>query len=251
MLDGALIFHIREEKSGGGGGGGTAGEVAGGDNLGELLGGNLTPADIDQSAHNGAHHIPQKAVGAEDEYQHTALYFNPFRTEDVANIARIITAELRKGGEVLGRQQMFGCLIHRLDVEWGGELPRGGSREGVFAGVDIVAVLPLGGVEPCVGIVCDGVDAREGNILGQERIEVIDKALGIVDGFRGVEMEHIEGCVDTRVGSAGTHNLHTLTQDGRESLLDGLLYRAGVGLALPTTIGGTLIGKFGKVTHNN
>ena len=154
----------------------------------------------------------------------------------MANVVGVVAAEFGKSRKILGRKQHLRSLVHSLQIEGRGQLPSGLLGEGVFVGLNVVAILPLGGVKSCVGIVCHGVDAPESHIFGQEGVEMIDKILGLVDGARGVEVCHIEGCVNARVGAPSAHNVNLLPQERGECLLDGLFHRTSIGLSLPATI---------------
>ena len=82
-------------------------------------------------------------------------------------------------------------------------------------------------------------------------IQFVDRLRRIGHGRRTIEMRHIIGGVDTRIGTPRPCHLDFLAQQGSERPLERLLHRRHVGLPLPAAIGGPVVPEFQKIAHRD
>ena len=160
----------------------------------------------------------------------------------------VLLLELSLANEVKSRS--VSSAVHTVDVEWYGVLPRCVGRKGVFLGLDVVAIGTTAGRKAGVHIVGNGPQAQRCDVRRQHLVEFVDHLVEVGQRLCRVEMGYIVGSVYPRVGAPGTHHLDLLTQEHRESLLEGLLYRGLSVLALPTAVGTPVVAQFEKVSHD-
>ena len=122
-------------------------------------------------------------------------------------------------------------------------------RKGILARLDEVAVLPFAGVEAGVCILRHGRHAAHGNVARQQEIEFVDRLRRIVDGPFAVEVRHVIGRIDPRVGTPGARQSNRFAQQGSERPFERLLHRRLVGLPLPAAVGGPVVPEFEKIAH--
>ena len=97
----------------------------------------------------------------------------------------------------------------------------------------------------------DGRHAPDGDIARKQEIQFVDDLRRIGHRFLTVEMRHVIGSVDARIGAARPRHLDFFAQQGSERPLQRLLHRRHVGLALPAAVGGSVVPKFEKITHGD
>ena len=130
-------------------------------------------------------------------------------------------------------------------------MPCGPAGKGVLARLDEIAVLALRRTETGVRIVRDRCHAEDGDVVGQQAIEFVDRMLRIGQRRRYVEMRHGIGGVHARVGTACAGHLDRLAQQRRKRPFERLLHRSGVTLTLPAAITVSVVTQFDKITHRN
>ena len=88
-----------------------------------------------------------------------------------------------------------------------------------------------------------------GDVGREQEVELADDPLGIGDLGRAVEMRHVIGGVDPRIGATGTGQRDRLAQQDGEPPFDRLLNGRVVGLALPAAVGRTVVFQLQEVAH--
>ena len=75
-----------------------------------------------------------------------------------------------------------------------------------------------------------------GDVVRQQRIQVVAEIFRIGDRCFRVEMDDVERGVHSRVGAPGAYGFDRATEQCAEALLQGLLHGRGVGLDLPAVV---------------
>ena len=134
---------------------------------------------IDQGAHNGAHHVAQKAVGGNFKAPQARLNLLPMGTGDVADVRFGIGVQLAETGKVAHRKQMFSSLVHEVEAQREGDASSIVPKEGVLVRIDPVMVRAAGGRETRMCLSWHGYDALHGNVGGEQTIEFVGKLVAI------------------------------------------------------------------------
>ncbi len=156
---------------------------------------------------------------------------------DAADVGLVVGVELGERSEVVELRQQGRRAIHPLQIEGHVVLPRQVAREGVLPPLDEVAVLAFAGVEAGMRIGTHRADRRDGDVAGEQKVELVDQLPDIGNRCRAVEMSHVIGGINTRIGTAGTRDSDLRPQQGGESPVHRLLHGRLVGLALPAAVG--------------
>ena len=119
----------------------------------------------------------------------------------------------------------------------------------ILARLDKVAVLPFAGVIAGVGILSNGRHAAHGNVARQQEIEFVDQLHRIVDNLSAVEVRHVIGRINPRIGTPGARQGDGFAQQGSKRPFERLLHGGHVGLTLPTEIGSSVVPEFEEITH--
>ena len=82
-----------------------------------------------------------------------------------------------------------------------------------------------------------GRHAAHGNVARQQEIEFVDRLRRIGDGAFAIEVRHVVGRIDPRVGTPGARQSNRFAQQGSERPFERLLHRRLVGLPLPAAVG--------------
>ena len=243
------VNHVREKQPLGRRAGARPRQVAALDDRAEPVGRVTSAPHVDQRAYQRPHHIPQKPVRTDRETHRAAGVDRPDGLLHTADVGLVVRIELGERGEVVVRGQHRRRLVHPPDVERHVILPRLVPREGILARLDEVAVLPFAGVEAGVCILRHGRHAAHGNVARQQEIELVDRLRRIGDGTFAIEVRHVVGRIDPRVGTPGARQSNRFAQQGSERPFERLLHRRLVGLPLPAAVGSPVVPEFEKIAH--
>ena len=213
--------------------------VAGGDDLAELIDGHLVFANLKEGADDSAHHVPQKAVGGDEEGEFRVGVLDPSRLADVADGGLDIGVRAAKRGEVLTADQPLCGLVHSLEVESGRYAGMVDVKERILSGRYSIAVGAGDGIKPCVRHIDDAAEVSDGN---RGRQEVVESRVEI-GGQMGwiIEMRyHLLG-MNPCVGATGEGEGYRLAEDGGESRFHLRLYRVSIRLRLRAVEGSAVI----------
>ena len=216
--------------------------------LAELLYRHLVAAHLDESAHDGAHHVAQESVGSDGKHPLVVLT-GPLGMGDAAVVGLDVGVQLRKRGEVGVVQQTACRLVHQIEVKVGRTFPAQRVAERVLMGYRKIFVGAAGGIKTCVSIVMNGGNAIDGNVGWQQSVQAVNQAVEVGDGLLGVEMSHHQSGIYSGIGAACPRHRRGHTQQRGHRLLDGLLHRRVLGLHLPPMVACPPITQPDKVSH--
>ena len=143
--------------------------------------GEFAAPHVEQGAGDGAHHVAQEAVAAygEDELVAFAL---PAGLGEMADVGFHLGVEFGETGKVVVLHEDFRSLVHEVEVGLEVDAAVEALAEGQSAVADVVLVGARRGVETGVGVVLDGEDVVDGDVVGQETVE-FEGELRAVDGL--------------------------------------------------------------------
>ena len=248
LLDGVGVGDVPEEEGVAGHGGAGGAAVLALDDLAEFLHGHLVAADLDEGADDGAHHVAQEAVGSDGEYPLVAV-LGPLGMGDAAVVGLDVGVQFGEGGEVGVVQQAACGLVHQVKVKVGRTFPTQGIEEGILAGNGEVFVGAASGVKAGMGIVMDGRDVVDSDVLRQQGVEAMDKPVNVGNGLLGVKVGDHQAGIDAGVGAARARHGRGRLKQRRHRLLDDLLHRGVLGLHLPPVVAGAPEPQFHKIPH--
>ena len=147
--------------------------------LAELLEREPAAAHFDERADYGAHHVAQETVGRDFELPHVVGRFFPHGAAHAADVGLRVGVELGETGEVINRQQVTGGAVHRLEIERIGDARGVVARKGIFAGVHPIMIRTGFCAETGVGVVAHGADARHGDVVRKNAVELFGEPLPV------------------------------------------------------------------------
>ena len=202
------------------------------DNLAKLLHRDLVAAHLDERAHDGAHHVAQKAVGGDGKHPLVALAL-PSRMRDAAVVGLHVGVKFGKRGEVGVSHHALGGTVHQVEVEAAGTVPAQRVAKRRLHVVGEVLVGARRGVETRVLVVAHGKHAVDGDILAQQLVEAVNELVAVGNGLLHIHVGIRRRGVHPSVGASGSHHLDGLSQQGGKRLFERFLHRVVVWLNLP------------------
>ena len=220
------------------------------------------PADLQQRADDGPHHVPQEAVRLDFKDQVVAFLRRiaelrhvgrhvcpPFGMPHVADGRLVRAPDFLEAAEVLPSDEVAAGLVHRIhvkDVAAAAGIP---FDERVAAPVQEILVSPLDGIETGVEIRPFRADAVDGHGTRQDGIYFVGENAGVKT--RGTfEMGDVADGMDARVGPACTRDDDFFLQEKAQPPLKRFLDGRCIRLDLPAAERGPVIGQCDLVPHN-
>ena len=143
--------------------------------------GEFAATHVEQGAGDGTHHVAQEPVAGNGEDELVAFVL-PAGVGEMADIGFHLGVEFGKAGKVVVLHEYFRPLVHEVEVGPEVDAAVEALEKGQSSVADAVLVGARRGVETSVGVVLDGEDVVDGDVVGQETVE-FEGELRTVDGL--------------------------------------------------------------------
>lgn len=202
----------------------------------------LMQPHIDQRARNNAYHVIQKGIAPNAERDHIALLLQ-LHIGNGAHRGPGAAAGGGKGLKVVCADQVLCCARHGLCIKSHGHMVGKALQQGrALTGIiDAVAVLLALCMKAGMKAGLHLFGTKHAYIPGQIAVQHIGQPL-CGNGGLDIQMRALAHGMHAGIRSAGARNADALPGAGQNGLLQLLLYRGAVLLALPAGIIGALIG---------
>jgi len=214
------------------------------EDAGEFFYAEFSAPDLHHGADETAHHSPQKPV-CPDTINKALFVLFPGAFQDGAEEGLYLAVAFSESGKILVSGDEGGGSPELVAVEGIGIEPGAVGEEGVLDPIDIVPVLPAGGVEPAVGVGGYGVDIVQDDVGGKDGVDIIKNAL--VDSPFIIKVEEVLKGVDAAVGAGRSGEFEAGAEEGAEGFFDFLLDGGGVLLDLESAVVGAFVGEFEEI----
>ena len=217
----------------------------------KILYADFSKTHVEKGTHDSTHHVAQKAVGRNGEHK-VITRARPLGMRHIAQEIIDLGVDFGKTGEIFRGKEQFRGLVHPPDVGHTEAVETLVESEGIFAYCNEILVSAFHRIEAGVCAWLHRKDVEDGNLLGQETVELITQPATFIacQCLLEVNVRIIVGGVHTRVGTAAPCDINVLlVQQLRQTPLHCFLHSGVIGLNLPAKKGCPVICQMQEITH--